>query len=679
MPPLATPVKSLKGVGESLARRLGRMGIETIEDLLGHYPRRYEDYSNLLPIRQIKPGPMTIRGQIVQIASRRAHTRRLSITEAIITDGTGTVKAVWFNQPFLARTFPPGSDVFISGQLEFRQNDLAIQSPAIEAADRGGRDTGRIVPVYAETEGLTSKQLRGLILPLLDTTDGLADPLPTEVIAANQLMPYGQALRQIHFPDSKPQLDQARRRLSFEELFFLIVTSLVIKSEIKTEAAPVIKFNPEIAKQFLAVLGFKLTDGQRAAAWQILQDLDRDVPMNRLLEGDVGSGKTVVAIMAAVMAMAAGYQVALMVPTEILARQHAKNVTAWLDQLGFRAVVQVGKQAAALKRQNQAAIAGGQANLIIGTQALLSGELDFANLGLVIVDEQHRFGVNQRQLLKQKAGRLPHLLSMTATPIPRSLALTVYGDLDISVIKELPPGRQPIETQVVRPKGRETAYQQVDRLINQGRQVFVVCPLIEESDQLGAKSAVAEAERLKASVFAHRRIGLLHGRLAAAEKQAVMNQFSAGELDILVATSVIEVGIDVPNAAVMMIEGADRFGLAALHQLRGRVGRGSDQSYCYILTDNPAPGILERLQALERSQDGFRLAQIDLEIRGPGQIYGLRQHGRLDLKLADISDTELVAAVRRSAKDFLQNADALVKYPQVTERINQLKTITSLD
>ncbi|HSH31869.1 MAG TPA: ATP-dependent DNA helicase RecG [Candidatus Saccharimonadales bacterium] len=673
------PVSRLKGVGAEVERKLGRLGVVTIGDLIGHYPRRYDDFSKITPIRAMKPGLVTIKGQILTVGSRRSQRRKLTITEAIITDGTGTVKAVWFNQAYLKTTLPIGSDVLVSGRLEFKNSDLALQGPVVEPVAAETKDTARIVPVYPETEGLSSKQLRGLVLPLLPQLGGLPETLPPPVVAAARLLPRGEALTEIHFPTSMPALERARRRLAFEELFFLITTSLIIKREIKTEAAPVIEFQPEVAKRFTGLLGFKLTDAQRAAAWQILKDLDRDQPMNRLLEGDVGSGKTVVATLAAVMAIASGHQAALMVPTEILARQHFAKIEPLLAQLGYRSTLIVGKQAAADKRQATEAVASGQTNLVIGTHALLSAPVNFCNLGLVIIDEQHRFGVGQRQTLKQKAGQLPHLLSMTATPIPRSLALTVYGDLDISVIDALPPGRQPIVTQVVKRSQRDQVYQAVDAEIAAGRQVFVVCPLIEESDKLGAKSALAEAERLQKSIFGHRRIAVIHGKLAAADKQAVMERFVDGQIDILVATSVIEVGIDVPNASVMLIEGADRFGLASLHQLRGRIGRGQHQSRCYLLYDSLSPAVAQRLGAMERTSDGFRLAQIDLELRGPGQIYGLQQHGVLDLEMADIADAKLVSEVRAAAQEFLRDEEVMLQYPQIVEQVNKLKTVTSLD
>ena len=675
------PIGSLKGVGVEMERKLARLGISTIGRLIRHYPRRYDDFSKIIPIRMMRPGNVTFRGEIERVASRYARSRKLHLTEAIISDGTGTVKAIWFNQPYLAKTIPTGTQVLVSGQLKFTNNDLALQSPAIEATTEGkvSKDTARIVPVYPETEGLSSKQIRGIVQQVLPLIPTMKESLPDGVIASAKLMPITKALHEIHFPASQASLIRARQRLAFEELWYLMLTSLVIKHEIKTESAPVVPFNVDSAKLFVGELDFELTAAQKRAAWEIFQDMSSDRPMNRLLEGDVGSGKTVVAIMAAFMAMRSGYQAVLMVPTEILARQHATKLSALVSKLGYEAVVVLGKQPAAERTAAAERIGQGDPLLIIGTQALLSESVVLPNLGIVIIDEQHRFGVNQRSTLKAKADRLPHLLSMTATPIPRTLQLTVYGELDISIIEELPPGRKPITTRVLDAKGRDGAYKFVNEQIDAGRQTFIVCPLIDDSPELAFKSVTAEHQRLSQGPFKHRRLGLLHGKMTTVEKQRVMNEFVAGELDILVATSVIEVGIDVPNASVMLIDGAERFGLAALHQLRGRIGRGVHASHCFLVAESKAPGTLERLKALEKSQDGFRLAQIDLELRGPGAIYGRRQSGALDVQLADTSDAKLLANVRGEALKFLTDPAAMVKYPYVATKVNALKAVTSLD
>lgn len=676
------PIGSLTGVGPQIAAKLQKLGVATVGQLVRHYPRRYDDFSQIIPIRMMRPGNVTFKGEIERVNSRYARGKKLHLTEAIIADGTGTVKAVWFNQSYLAKSIPTGTPVLISGELKFKNNDLAMQSPAIEPIEpgRSTKNTARIVPVYPETAGLTSKQLRGLIQPLMPLVTTTAETLPPDIIRDGKLMSLGKALCEIHFPTSQAMLTKARHRLAFEELWFLMLASLVIKHEIQTETAPTVEFRVAVAQEFTRNLGFEMTPQQKQAAWEILQDLGRTSPMNRLLEGDVGSGKTVVATMAAVMTMSSGHQTALMVPTEVLARQHYANLRPMVTKLGFEAALILGGQPAAERRETQALIAGGKPLLVIGTQALLSEKIALGNLGLVIIDEQHRFGVNQRSLLKAKAGYLPHLLTMTATPIPRTLQLTIYGDLDISVISALPPGRQPITTRLIDNGHRAEVYKFISEQLDAGRQGFVVCPLINESDTgRAAKSVTAEFEQLSQGPFSNRRLGLLHGKLAPADKQAVMNQFASGQLDLIVTTTVIEVGVDVPNATIMLIENAETFGLAALHQLRGRVGRGEYPSHCFMLADTKSTGTQERLRALEKSQDGFRLAQIDLELRGPGQIYGRMQHGTLDLELADLGDSKLIAKARAAALKFLSQPDAMIKYQYVTAKVNALKAVTSLD
>ena len=675
------PIGSAKGVGTEMEQKLARLKIYTVGDLITHFPRRYDDFSQIIPNREMKPGNVTFRGIIERVASRYARTRKLHITEAIISDGTGTIKAIWFNQQYLAKSLPMKTEVMVSGNLLFKNNDLALQSPAIEAISesKDTKDTARIVPIYPETEGLSSKVIRGLILPLLPLAATLDETLPQSVVNSAALVSRAEALREIHFPTDMETLAAARNRLAFEELWFLMLASLTIKHEIMTETAPAIEFQASIAQAFTAVLPFDLTDSQRKAAWEILMDLKHSRPMNRLLEGDVGSGKTVISALSAVMVMSAGYQVSLMAPTELLARQHYKNLSILLEKLGYETLLVLGKQTASERKAALARIESAGPMLVIGTQALIGDKVTFPKLGLAMIDEQHRFGVVQRQELKAKAGLLPHLLSMTATPIPRTLQLTVYGDLDISVIEGLPPGRKPIKTKVVGAKERAETEKFIDAQIEEGRQVYVVCPLVEASDVLDAKAAVIEAEHLANGPFKHRRIGLIHGKLSSAEKQAVMENFALGQIDILVATSVIEVGIDVPNAAIMLIEGAERFGLAALHQIRGRVGRGEHASFCFLVTDSKSTTAAERLGALEKSQDGFRLAQIDLELRGPGQIYGRRQSGDLDLQFADTTDSVFLALVRNEALNFLKMPDSLTKYPEIAAKIQSLKAVTSLD
>ncbi|MBI3983958.1 ATP-dependent DNA helicase RecG, partial [Candidatus Microgenomates bacterium] len=487
-------LRELKGVGENVGRKLSRLGLVTVNDLINFYPRRYDDFSNICTIAKAKPGPVTIKGQITRAATRRTRRRGFTITEAVVDDGTGTLKAVWFNQPYLASTLPKDEDVYLAGQLEFKYNNYALQTPVVEKVSDFAKDTARIVPVYPETAGLTSRQLRGLIRQALPVIDQEPEPLPSSIVTRSHLVTRAAALRQIHFPDTTQKLEGARYRLAFEELFILILTSLVIKQEIKTEVSPRIKFVEAVAKRFVVDLPFKLTNSQRAAAWQILQDLDSELPMNRLLEGDVGSGKTVVSALAAVMAINAGYQVALLAPTEILARQHFQSLKKLIPR-SISLGLLVGSSKSVERRKLLASLSSGKLQLVVGTHALLESDVKFQQLGLAIVDEQHRFGVEQRNALKVKAAKLPHLLTMSATPIPRSLALTVYGDLDISVIAEMPPGRQPVATTLARDDQRRDVYRHIDQQIAAGRQVFVICPLISESDKLGVKSVEAEAER----------------------------------------------------------------------------------------------------------------------------------------------------------------------------------------
>ncbi len=673
---LSDEVKFLKGVGNAQANKLAKLGIVSVEDLINHYPRRYDDFSQITPISELKPGQVTVKGEITRSAMRRSR-RGTSITEALIEDGSSAVKAVWFNQPYLAKSLLKNEPVYVSGVLEFKYNQFALQSPSVERVSDFPKNTARIVPVYGETAGLSTKQIRSLILQVIPAIKKQPENLPAEVVKASKLMSHAEALTQIHYPESNKLLDEAKRRIAFEELFFLILTGLIIKREVKTESSVQIAFKEDAAKAFTLKLPFKLTNAQRKSAWDILQDIDSKSPMNRLLEGDVGSGKTVVAAMAMEMALANGYQSVLMAPTEVLARQHLATFTN-LKLFGKQVVFLASGVSKNEKGEVYQSLQSGEASIAIGTHALLEDTVKFKNLGLVIIDEQHRFGVKQRQALRAKAKHQPHLLAMSATPIPRSLALTVYGDLDVTVINEMPPGRMPVETNIATTYQRDEVYTHIDAEINKGRQVFVICPMISDSDTLGVKSVESEANRLKRGIFRHRKIAVVHGKMKPAEKQQVMDDFKGRKSDILVATTVIEVGVDIPNATIMLVEGAERFGLATLHQLRGRVGRGKAKGYCYLISSVDRQS-RQRLELLEQYKDGFVLAQKDLELRGPGQLYGQLQHGLLDLRMADIGDTKLIAEVRKSAQSFIEANASLVKYPQVLERVNKLKNLTSLD
>lgn len=666
-------------MGEEQAKKFAVLGIKTVSDLVDYYPRRYEDYSEVTPIKQLRPGAVTIEAVIKQ-ASGRYVRRGLHITEAIASDSTDSTRLVWFNQPYRAAALKPGRRYFISGQYELSYRRFAIMNPSVEMASDFPVNTARILAVYRETKGLTSRQIRLAVQQTLPLIKETKESLPAWVIKDQGLMSRAAALAAIHLPGSSEELEAARRRLGFEEVFQLSLASLLNKRENQSEHSLVIPFQEQLARDFVKHLPFKLTDGQRRTVWRAYLDLEKSYPMNRLVEGDVGSGKTVVATMVALMALEQGWQVAFMAPTELLARQHADTVHKLLRPLGQESLVDllVGSLTPAQKDKARAAIKSGRAQFIIGTQALIQEQVDMHKLALVIIDEQHRFGVDQRKTLMAKAGHMPHVLSLTATPIPRSLALTLYGELDISVLAEMPSGRQPVATKIVSPNSRAQLYAKIDKELDDGRQMFVVCPLITDSDTLDVNSAEKVYEQLSRKEFKHRRVGLLHGKLKPAEKQAIMQRFIVRKLDILVSTTVIEVGVDVPNATVMLVESAERFGLAQLHQLRGRVGRGQHPGYCYLmLGDSQPPG--SRLRALEQSNDGFKLAELDLELRGPGAIYGTSQHGQLDLRIAKLTDTKLIATARAAAQALLDRDESLLKYKELMKHVTRLRVVTNLN
>lgn len=674
-----SPVTEIKGVGPELAKKFAVLGVETVDDLLENFPRRYEDFSVVTPIKKLRPGPVTIQAVIKQVAGRYVR-RGMHITEAIASDETDSVRLVWFNQPYRVGALKSGQPYFISGLYELSRQRFAIMNPSVELVSDFPVNTARIIPVYRETKGLTSNQIRRALREIMPLLNNAPEALPTWLVEEQKLMPRHQALKAMHFPASSEQLVEAKRRLGFEEVFELSLASLMNKYELLKDTALAIPFDEALAKKFVGHLPFKLTDAQRKVVWQIYQDMQKTQPMNRLVEGDVGSGKTVVAAMAAVMAMAEGYQVGLMAPTELLARQHADTLYRLLEPLDMhnKVALLVGGMRPKEKLVAQEHIKAGEAQFIIGTHALIQEKVDVRRLGLVIIDEQHRFGVEQRQKLMAKAGHMPHLLSLTATPIPRSLALTLYGELDVSILNAKPAGRQPITTKICSPNSRATLNEAIEKELQTGRQMFVVCPLISESSESKANSAEKVYEQFSKKDFKKWRVGLLHGRMKAAEKNEIMQQFVEHKLDILVSTTVIEVGVDVPNASIMLIEAAERFGLAQIHQLRGRVGRGGHKGYCYLMmSDSKTPP--KRLQALERMDDGFRLAELDLELRGPGAIYGTFQHGALDLRVAKLTDMELIAAARAAAMSFIEKGENLLQYPIVLERVTALRAVTNLN
>jgi ATP-dependent DNA helicase RecG len=654
--PLDAPLTVLQGVGAKTAERLEKLGLATLRDALHFYPRRYLDYTQMLPINRLLYGEtVTIVGSVERAELRPTKGGR-QIIEALVSDGTGALRLTWFNQPWLVKALKEAGSISISGTVDQYLGRLVMSSPDWEPVDNDFLHTGGIVPVYPLTEGITQKWLRVHMKEVLDYwAPRVQDPLPEAVRAAANLMPLGDALRQVHRPESWETLADAQHRLGFDEIFLLQLGVMQQRRQWTERAA--VRFDAPLnwlAAQF-ARLPYTLTGAQRRAIDDIRTDLASGRPMNRLLQGDVGSGKTVVAALAVAMAAQAGAQSALMAPTSLLAEQHFQGLTHLLSSeeggalLPEQVALLVGSTPEGEKAEIRRGLAEGRIRLVIGTHALIEPDVLFANLELIVIDEQHRFGVDQRAALRGK-GDNPHLLVMTATPIPRSLALTVYGDLDLSVMDEMPPGRQEIGTYLLRPVERERAYSLIRREVENGRQAFMVFPLVEESEKSEAKAAVEEHARLQAEIFPKLSLGLLHGRLRPDEKEEVMTRFRARQHHVLVSTSVVEVGVDVPNATVMVIEGANRFGLAQLHQFRGRVGRGSEKSFCLLIPDKDDAAENDRLKAMTETNDGFVLAGKDLDQRGPGEFLGVRQSGYSELRMASLTDVRLIEKARAQAQ-----------------------------
>lgn len=675
---LTTPLSAIKGVGPKTAEQLELSGLSTVKDLVYFLPRKHEDFSELTSIDKLSPGKCTIRAVCESVTTRNVR-RGMKVTTAILSDGTGKVQAVWFNQAYRATQLKDSKQEFyFSGEFEFNYNRYQMTNPSVEKVSDMPVQTDRLLPVYRAVKGLKSQIVRKILAELRPLMTMLPETLPPRVLADHSLISLGDALLKIHFPATSEDIAAAKHRLAFEELFELLLASQLNKQANAALEGWAIPFEKQIVSSFIQALPFELTPAQKKAAWDILQDLEREVPMNRLLQGDVGAGKTVVAAIAARQAVSAGYQVALLAPTEILAVQHAKTIANLLQPFDVSVALLSGSVSAKRREPMLGALKDGTAHVVVGTHALLEPSVQFHKLGLVVIDEQHRFGVNQRQKLLDKSSRMPHLLAMTATPIPRSLALTVYGELDVSIINQKPAERVPIITKIWSPVSRKELYAEIDKQIADGRQAYVVCRLIDDNPQNEAKSVEAEYKKLQNSIFGHRRIGLLHGRMKPTEKDAVMQQFLAREIDILVSTTVIEVGVDVPNATAMLIEDADQYGLSQLHQLRGRVGRSSYQSYCYLLTsDTKKPS--QRLREVERSNDGFYLAEVDLRLRGPGEIYGRAQHGALNLQIATLADTTLIADAQVAAKDFVRSGADLLQYKQLSHNVERYQRLTTLN
>ncbi|MBX4211660.1 MAG: ATP-dependent DNA helicase RecG, partial [Candidatus Yanofskybacteria bacterium] len=696
---LDAPIEQLKSVGPKNLARLHRLGIKTIRHLLWHLPARYEDYSVVTPVEHIEVGQrVTVQGEVVKISSRRIFPRRMTVVNAIIQDDSGTVRAVWFNQPYIENTLAEGSRVSLAGKASLDAKGVYLSSPTYEKIQETytGKltHTGRLVPVYPETEGITSKYLRFLIQPLT-TTLRVYDPLPDDIRQDLNLPSLTEALKNVHFPAQIKEADQAKERLAFDELLLFQLKALLERRKYNQLKSVPVLFDQAYIKSILTQLPFELTRDQKVAAWEIFKDLEKSYPMNRLLEGDVGSGKTVVAMLAAAQLAQKKLQSALLAPTEVLASQHFDTISRFVEHLPLNVGVLTSTTAqingeSLSKPLFKRRVAAGQVDIIIGTHALLQKDVRFKQLGLVIIDEQHRFGIEQRAALAKGSasghGLVPHLLSMTATPIPRTLALTIFGDLDISIIKEKPKNRKKIITRLVTPAKRKEAYEFIREQVGQGRQVFVICPRIENPSEpqvkKGAnaqmkmvwaevKAVQEEYERLRQHVFPDLRIAMLHGKMKSKEKQQIMHEFKEGWHNILVATSVIEVGVDVPNASLMVIEGAERFGLAQLHQFRGRVGRAEYQSYCFLLPTNAEAHNNQRLKALVTSDDGFLLAEKDMSLRGPGEFFGIKQSGMPDLAMAALADVELIKKARFQARSILKIDPRLERYPLLKQQLEQ--------
>jgi len=712
---LSTPIEEIPRIGPQYQKRLKRMGIKTIRDLLSHFPHRYEDFSNIIPIAQADAGgPFSFQGKILEIRNLRTFRKKMIITQATLGDESGKIKVIWFNQPYLINTLKKDEFVCLAGKVTKKNSSKYLSNPAYEKIYPKSNiqypisnltHTGRLIPVYPETEGVSSKWLRFIIKPLLTKFgDKIPDSLPAKIIKENNFFPIEKALWQIHFPDSLKKAEEAKRRFSFEEIFIISLFVLRERMKLMKENAMAMPINIELIKKFTEGLPFNLTNDQRKSAWQALKDMEKNRPMNRLLEGDVGSGKTMVAMIAALNAVKAGYQMAFMAPTEILAKQHFKTFSQFLKKSKINIGLITGKESyfkskKIPRKELLEKTRNGETDILIGTHALiqnpknLKGTLGvkFKNLALVVIDEQHRFGVEQRARLCQgpSAGytkTIPHFLSMTATPIPRTLALTIYGDLDISLIQELPKGRKKIITKVIPPKKRKEAYDFIREQIKEGRQAFVICPRIEPANNLQlttdnlqliswaeVKAVKKEFEKLSKEIFPDLKVGQLHGKMKTEEKEEVMKKFQEDKIDILVSTSVVEVGIDIPNASIMLIEGAERFGLAQLHQFRGRVGRSVFQSYCLLFTEMYSKTINARLRALVSCENGFELAEKDLAIRGPGDFSGARQWGIPDLAMDSLRDVLKVEKIRENAKELLVKDPELKYEPLLKRKLEEFK------
>ncbi len=710
---LNTPLQEIRGIGPGIVAKLNKLGLHSVSDILYHFPFRYEDFSHISNISDLAPKEQsTIHGVIEDVSVRRAWHRRMFITEAQIADETGSIRAVWFNQPYIKNILIVGQMANFAGKVsESDEGELYLSNPTFEILKNENQETkhtARLVPIYPETRGFTSKGIRAILNSLLQNIPRLYDWIPKEILENNHLPDLKTALLKIHYPETLEEAFYARKRFAFEDLYLLQLFNLIQKLTLAEEKAPKISTDIDWLKtEILEKLPFELTDGQKKALWEVIKDIGEEKPMNRLIQGDVGSGKTAVAVIASLIAAKLGLQTAIMAPTEVLAHQHYETfkrlfmpidkkyqpsiglLTASEAKVFYEKDVEADIKKTSLIQK----IKKGEIPIIIGTHALISNSaklaFSFDNLGLLIIDEQHRFGVKQRaELTKNSGGVLPHFLSMSATPIPRTLMLSVFGDLDVSIISELPKGRQEITTKIVQKEEVKETYAFVKQKLNEGRQAFVVCPRIEPNEEeksapkkqffqnikkLELKSVKEEYEKLSKLVFKEYKVAMLHGQMKPAEKEKIMAEFKANKINILISTTVIEVGVDIPNAAIMLIEGSERFGLAQLYQLRGRIGRGEHKSYCFLFTDSKNPETNARLRAIMEAKNGFELAEKDLQIRGPGQFIGDEQSGFSDFMMKSLQNIELVKSARESAALTLTKSKSLDKFPNLKEKLTEFK------
>ena len=665
---LASPVEEVKGIGPKTAEVLHKAGIFTLRDLVYHLPRDYEDFQQAQNISDLKPGKVTVKAKVENIKLRRMR-RNLNLVEATLRDKSGAIRVIWFNQPYRAKQFDAGKDYYFSGTMALSHGYYQISNPSATLADDYDAkvSTAKIQPVYPSRGSIKSQDFKKFIKSIDNNIALIPDMIPNYPGRAD-------ALFNVHFPETVDAAKKGREYLATEELFSLLLAARLNREENQKLRTQAIKGDMNILKSFIDGLPFRLTNAQRRATWEIIQDMEQEIPMNRLLQGDVGSGKTMVAALSCFVAANAGFQAAIMAPTEVLATQHAESLSKLFgNQLSVALLTGSTKRKAELKKH----IKSGEVDLVVGTHALITDDTEFKNLGLAIIDEQHRFGVMQRQKLLAKAHTMPHLLSMTATPIPRSLQLTIFGDLSVSILDELPAGRQPITTKIVSPNSTKQMWDSIDAELQKRHQAYYICKKIDDKGASELSNVKKESQKL-AHQFPNYNVAFLHGKMKPAEKDEIMTMFAKGEIDILVSTTVVEVGVNVPNATVMVIADADQYGLSQLHQLRGRVGRGSDASYCYLINSNSdAP--TRRLREIERSQDGFYLAEVDLKLRGPGELYGSLQHGALDLRIATITDTKLVHRAEALVKQFRQAGYDLVEYKELSDSVRKYQRLTTLN